>query len=262
MWARTTTTVTGQGAEDHTLEGLAQNIDKYFNPLRKRAQAPVQINHLQIELSQHPNPVFVSNLIHYMTFGFNIRYKGPRRKRICHNLCSSIENAIAAGESILKELKQKCLACPSRLLPLPNLQISQIGLIPKKGNSVTRLIMDLSFPKGDAINDYIDPDDCTIKCDSFDRAIEMVSNLGIGTLMGKLDIKSAQCICPVHKEDWNLSGIMWEGSPSDLHVIVVRGPRSPHVVVTVEILTSTCMTPVNGQAYIRFAIQIISFCLP
>ena len=176
--------------EDHTLEGLAQNIDKYFNPLPKRAQTPVQINCLQIELSQHANPVFVSNLIHDMTFGFNIGYKGPRRKHICHNLCSSIENPIAAGESILKELKQRCLAGPFRLLPLPNLQISQIGLVPKKGSSVTRLIMDLPFPEGDAINDFIDPDDCTIKCDSFDRAIEVVSKLGIGALMGKLDIKS------------------------------------------------------------------------
>ena len=71
--------------------------------------------------------------------------------------------------------------------------------------------MDLSFPKGDAINDYIDPDDCTIKFDSFDRAIEMVSKLGKGALMGKLDIKSAYRICPVCKEDWDLLGIMWDG---------------------------------------------------
>ena len=128
--------------------------------------------------------MFINSLIHDMTFGFNIGYNGPRRKRICHNLRSAIENPIAAGESILKELKQRHMAGPFRLSPLPNLQISLIGLVPKKGSSDTRLIMDLSFPKGDAINDYIDPDDCTIKFDSFDRAIEMVSTLGKGALMG------------------------------------------------------------------------------
>ena len=64
VWARTTTTVTGQDVEDHTLEGLVQNIGKYFNPLPKRAQTPVQINRLQIELSQHPNPVFLNSFIH------------------------------------------------------------------------------------------------------------------------------------------------------------------------------------------------------
>ena len=71
--------------------------------------------------------------------------------------------------------------------------------------------MNLSFPKGDAINDYIDPDDCTIKFDSFYRAAEMVAKLGKEALMGKLDIKSAYRICPVRKEDWDLLGIMWEG---------------------------------------------------
>ena len=138
VWARTTTTVTGKCVEDHTLEGLAQNIDKYFNPLPKRAQTPVQINSLQIEPSQHPDPMFVNSLIHDMIFGFNIGYNGPRRKCICHNLRSAIENPIAAGESILKEQKQRHLAGPFRLSPLPNLQISSIGLIPKKGSSDTR----------------------------------------------------------------------------------------------------------------------------
>ena len=53
------------------------------------------------------------------------------------------------------------MAGPFTRSPLPNLQISPIGLVPTKGSSDTRLIMDLSFPKGDAINDYIDPNDCT-----------------------------------------------------------------------------------------------------
>ena len=71
--------------------------------------------------------------------------------------------------------------------------------------------MDLSFPKSDAINDYINPDDCAIKFDSFDRAVEMVAKLRKGALMGKLDIKSVYRICPVCKEDLDLLGIMWEG---------------------------------------------------
>ena len=117
------------------------------------------------------------------------------------------------------------MAGPFRLSPLPNLQISPIGLVPKKGSSDTRLIMDLSFPKGDEINDYIDPDDCTIKFDSFDRAIEMVSTLGKGALMGKLDIKSAYRICPARKEDWDVLGIMWEGHIF-IDLCLAFGPRT------------------------------------
>ena len=84
-----------------------------------RAQTPVQINHLQIELSQHPNPMFLNSIYAFI----------------------AIEKPIAAGESILKELKQRRMAGPFRLSPLPNLQISPMGLVPKKGSSDTRLII-------------------------------------------------------------------------------------------------------------------------
>ena len=113
VWAGTTLTATGQGVKDHTLEGLTRYIDKYFNSLPQTAQTPVQIHHLQKKLSQRPDPVFVNNLIHDMTFAFDTGKNGPRRKRICRNLCSAIENPIAAGESILKELKQRPLPAPS-----------------------------------------------------------------------------------------------------------------------------------------------------
>ena len=39
----------------------------------------------------------------------------------------------------------------------------------------------------------------------------MVTTLGKGALMGKLDIKRVYHICPVRKEDWELLGIMWGG---------------------------------------------------
>ena len=71
-------------------------------------------------------------------------------------------------------------------------------------------MMDSPYPKGDSINDYIDPDECLIKFDRFDRAVQMVAQLGKGALMAKLDIKSAYRLCPMRKEDWELPGILWE----------------------------------------------------
>ena len=44
----------------------------------------------------------------------------------------------------------------------------------------------------------------------FDDAVNIVSSLGPGALMSKLDIKSAFCLCPVRLEDWELLGIHWE----------------------------------------------------
>ena len=84
---------------------------------------------------------------------------------------------------------------PFSILPLPNLQISPIGLIPKKESGDFRLTMDLSYPKEDLINDYIDSEECSIKFDNFDRAVQIVVHLGKGALMAKLDIKSAYIVC-------------------------------------------------------------------
>ena len=70
--------------------------------------------------------------------------------------------------------------------------------------------MDLSYSKGDSINDFIDPEECSVKFDNFDRAVQMVAQLGKWALMAKLDMKSAYCLCPVRKEDWELLGLQWE----------------------------------------------------
>ena len=44
--------------------------------------------------------------------------------------------------------------------PLPNLQVSSFGVIPKKGQpGKWRLIVDLSSPHGSSVNDGIDPDE-------------------------------------------------------------------------------------------------------
>ena len=199
-----------QDVGGHTLEKIALTLDKHFNPILQTIHTPVNVDRLEVELRGHPDRLFVNNLIHNMTWGFNIGYHGPHRSRVCRNLRSARENPIAAGRCILKELKHRRLASPFSTLPLPNLQISPIGLVPKKDSEVFQLMMDLSYPKGDSINDYIDPKECSIKFDNLDRAVQMVAQLGKGALMAKLDIKSAYCLCPVRKEDWELLGLQWE----------------------------------------------------
>ena len=54
-----------------------------------------------------------------------------------------------------------------------------------------RLIIDLSSPKGNSVNDGIDPALTSIQYSSIDDAILHINQLGTGTLMAKLDIKSA-----------------------------------------------------------------------
>ncbi len=65
-----------------------------------------------------------------------------------------------------------------------------------------------SAPRGQSINDFIDPSQYTLHYMSVDDAIRCIGKIGKGTLMAKLD---ASCMVPVHKEDWELLGIHWQG---------------------------------------------------
>ena len=103
-----------------------------------------------------------------------------------------------------------------RLLgPLPastSIHVSPIRLVPKghQGNS-WRLTVDLSHPSGRSVNDFIDPDLCSPSYPSVDDAVGLVLALGRGTQLGKIDLKSAYRILPIHPEDRQFLGISWEG---------------------------------------------------
>lgn len=46
---------------------------------------------------------------------------------------------------------------------------------------------------------------------SVDDAVAMLVTLGPGALMAKADLKSAFHMIPVHRADWELLGMFWQG---------------------------------------------------
>jgi len=69
--------------------------------------------------------------------------------------------------------------------------------------------VDLSHPSGHSINDGIPKDLCSLTYITVDTAIEQIQTLGRGTLLTKLDIKSAFCLLPVHLADRHLLAMKW-----------------------------------------------------
>ena len=65
-------------------------------------------------------------------------------------------------------------------------------------------------PYGSSINDSINPEDYALSYCSVDDTFAIVSALGKGTIMAKIDLKNAFCLVPVRPEDWNLLGIQWQ----------------------------------------------------
>lgn len=171
---------------------------------------PVCIPNLAQELLNHPDRQFVSDLVHDLQFGCRLGYQGPRYHRITPNLKSTLLHPNAVTEALMKEVSRGHTAGPFSSPPLPTLQCSPLGLVPKKDGS-WRIIMDLSSPRGSSINEFISKEDYTLHYATFDQALALVSSFGTGALMAKLDLKHAFRLCPVSPSDWDLLGMHWQG---------------------------------------------------
>ena len=138
----------------------------------------------------YPNKIAAQILKDGFTFGFKLAYQGSRVAREAKNL-KSIDNLLdKALEKLDKEVKLGRIAGPFQSMPLPDLIISPIGLVPKSEPGKYRLIQHLSYPDGSSINDGIDRDMCTVHYTSFDEAVKLVVSAGKGALMAKADIES------------------------------------------------------------------------
>ena len=161
---------------------------------------------LSKELQFYPDPTFKNSLINSIQHGFKIGYIGPEFSNKAYNLKSAEQFPLKIIENITSELQAKRVAGPFRHPPLQNFRTSPIGVVPKKDSHKFRTITDLSSPPGFSINDFISDNESSVTFNSFDTAVNIVSKLGQGALIAKLDVQSAFRICPVHPSDWHLLG--------------------------------------------------------
>lgn len=96
-------------------------------------------------------------------------------------------------------------------IPFPNFHISPLGLRQKKEPNEYRLIHDLSFPKGQSVNDGIEEYKGHVTYAKLSDAIASIRELGPNCYLSKVDIEHAFKIIPVHADDIPLLGFMWEG---------------------------------------------------
>ena len=147
-------------------------------------QTPIDVTQLEKELQDFPDKIFVSKLctLTELQKGTRIRYTGPRKPRLSKNLPSAYKNAAIVSETLAKEVALGRVAGPFDNSPFPNLQVSPIGVIPKKHSDKFRLIFHLSYPKtGDSINSFISKEDYSLQYTKIDNAIAVLLDFGSGT---------------------------------------------------------------------------------
>ena len=96
--------------------------------------------------------------------------------------------------------------------PFPNIQVSPLGLVPKKAPGEFRLIHHLSFPEGDSINSNIPKEMTAVSYQSIDTASSLIKQVGKGALLAKTDLENAYKQVPIHPNDFELLGFQIAGS--------------------------------------------------
>ena len=130
--------------------------------------------------------------------------------RDAKNLKSTDAHPDIVRQKIRAEIDSGRIAGPFVHRPISTLRVSPIGLVEKKTPGEFRLIHHLSFPEGESLNDFIDPELCSVKYTHFDEAIHMVQDMGRACLLSKLDIKSAYRLLPVSPAEFDQLGFMFD----------------------------------------------------
>ena len=171
---------------------------------------PVNFIRLREMLEPYLDREKVKFVLQGFEYGFRIgveKEMGPGSSR---NNRSALGNKIEVSRAIQKEVNNGCLAGPFKNKPCVPFHCSPISAVAKPDKSV-RLLLDMSSPRGDALNEAIDPLVYSCHYSHLDNAVGMVKKLGRGAYLCKIDLKNAFRICPVNRKDWWLLGFKWEG---------------------------------------------------
>ena len=166
-------------------------------------------------MSNHPDRIFATLIVQGVKEGFRIGfdYNHFLRVKSCNrNMASVYDHPSVVHEYLANECAHGRVFGPFDSLPVPSLRLSKFGVIPKRNQeNKWRLIVDLSSPTDQSINDGIDADNCSMSYVTVDDIAASVLALGRGALLAKSDIKHAYRQIPVHPQDRILLGLQWQG---------------------------------------------------
>ena len=178
--------------------------DQYMPP------TPLKVDQMRMLLQHHPQPAKVAYILEGLKHGFSLEYEGQRSFRAPDNLLSALIKPQLIRDRLAKEIKLGRMWGPFENPPFKHLMCSPVGLVPKKDTDEMRMIMHLSYPYGESINDFIDEDKTSTSYQQFNDAITLVQKHGQGCFMAKGDVKSAFKLAPMRYKDLECLGIFFE----------------------------------------------------
>ncbi len=173
--------------------------------------SPLILSRLNKYLSLHPDPLFASYIGQGLHFVFRIGFSNSLSALASSlsNHPSTQDNPTTVSSHIEEELRLGWLVGPLPQEWATRVQTSPMGLVPKPHSHKWR---HLSSPRGRSVNDGIPSSFCSLSYASVDEAVEVISSLGLGTNLIKIDLSNTYRMVPVHPADQHLLGIRWQGS--------------------------------------------------
>ena len=169
----------------------------------------------RIPVNEKLNIQYIREMLHdykdqqlcdFLEFGFPIGYTGNNEilKNVSKKDTWKFKNHKGAEEFkedmltyLQKESSNKAIIGPFRENPFKSgIKISPLNSIPKKDTTERRVIMDLSFPKGASLNDYVSKDEylgekIELVYPKVDDFIQLIKQKGRGCLLYKTDLRRA-----------------------------------------------------------------------
>ena len=195
------------------LDGCRPVVPRAWPASMRRVSSPLHQQEWDRGLRSHSDQRFRKYIVEGVQFGFRVgfNYNQPTRSAR-HNMLSAREHPEAISEHLLKECSEGRVLGPLDPAHSPPTHISRFGVIPKGSSGKWRLIVDMSAPEGASVNDGIDEARSALSYVGVGDAVRGITSFGRGTLLAKVDIKSAYRNIPVHPDDRWLMGMQWGGA--------------------------------------------------
>ena len=153
----------------------------------------------------YPDEQFRDNIVRGIRYGFCIGFDRSQAAHLTskpRNMVSVYQHAEVVESYLMNELQLGHILGPFERRAIPPVHVSGFGVIPKRHQpDKWRLIMNLSSPDGNSVNDKIDRAACSLSYVTVDDIARAALQLGRRALIAKTDIKHAYHQVPVHLED-------------------------------------------------------------
>ena len=144
--------------------------------------------------------------------GFHIEYDGNSECEARSNSCLLDSVHEAAEKKINSEIDAGRYMGPFTHKPFKHMHMSPLSICEKSTPGQYRLLHNLSYPyNSDSVNGGIQKHNATVKYVSIQNVMDYIVELGPNSYLGKVDIKSAFRLLPVHEDDHHLLSFKFKG---------------------------------------------------